>query len=165
MLRVITPKGALRQVAKVTPVCEMRNKFNKKVVRTVEFANGMSANPNAVQIEFPNETLPLMNTLFIGNLSTVAVKDIMQKMLEQGYFDFSSLEYQEEMNLYKTIFDGGKSNPYTSDYTFGLVCVHGDAGVFGGMSQDEFSCAGDDLSDDDMDTEDWDESEDGDDEE
>lgn len=166
MLRVMTPRGMLREVSKVMPVCEMRSNFNKKVVRTVEYANGMSANPNAVQIEFSGETMLMnMGSLFIGNLSPEAVRDIMQKLLEQGYFDFSSWEYQEELCLPKTIFDGGKSKPYTSEYTFGMVCVQGDAGIFGGMQQGDLNWAGDDISDDDMDTEDWDESEDGDDEE
>lgn len=41
MMRVITPKGVLREVAEIVPVCEARFKFNGEQRRRVEIANNL----------------------------------------------------------------------------------------------------------------------------
>lgn len=142
MLRIITPKGVLREAVHVLPVCELRNRFNKRVFRAVEFADGMDARPTALQIEFPSQTMPLEGAnLFVGNLKPVTVKGIMQKLLTEGYYDFSTLEYQEAKILGETVFDDGVSQPYTSDYTFGIRYAANKEGFFGGAVQEDiFSC-------------------------
>lgn len=142
MLRIVTPKGVLKEAVCVTPVCEVRGKFNKKTFRAVEFADGMDARPTALQIEFFTQAMPLEGAvLFVGNLKPVTVKGIMQKLLTEGFFDFSTLGYQEAKFLGETVFDDGVSQPYTSDYTFGIRYAANKEGFFGGTVQEDiFSC-------------------------
>lgn len=126
MLRVVTPKGVLREAVRVTPVCELRGKLNKRTFRAVEFADGMDARPTAVQIEFQQQ-MPMLEMnlfVFVGNLKPETVEGIMQELLSKGYFDFSSLEYQKAGLLENTIFDDGASKPYTSDYVQGQCFVN-----------------------------------------
>ncbi|MCM1058289.1 MAG: hypothetical protein NC517_11875 [Firmicutes bacterium] len=145
--------------------------MGNRVFRTVEFANGMDADPTAIQIELallPMQSMLSERSILIGNLKTEAVKDILQKLLTLGYFDLSSLEYQKEMSIEETVFDEGASKPYTTDFTYGVGCVQSDAGAFGWTpvpQNDIFSnyrmCDGCDGRN----TESWGESEDEDDEE
>ena len=100
MMRIITPKGELREVSLVSPVVEMRNRFNGKVSRTVAFAESMEVKPTAIQLDYAGGPIMGDRTLFVGNLKTETVRDIMHNLLEQGYFDFTSLDYQ-----YKTSVD------------------------------------------------------------
>lgn len=119
MMRIITPKGELRKVKRVVAVCEMRNQFNGRMDRKIEIANDMSYNPTGVCLELDVRDTGFVacgQEVFIGNLKTEKVQEILRKLLKEGYFDFSELEYQKA-DLYKeTVFDEGKSKPYTSDY-------------------------------------------------
>ena len=119
MMRIITPKGELRKVKRVVAVCEMRNQFNGRMDRKIEIANDMSYNPTGVCLELDVRDTGFVacgQEVFIGNLKTEKVQEILRKLLKEGYFDFSELEYQKA-DLYKeTVFDEGKSNAYTSDH-------------------------------------------------
>ena len=155
MMRVITPKGKLREISLVSPVVEMRNRFNGKVSRTVAFAESMEVNPTAIQLDYAGGPIMGDRTLFVGNLKTETVRDIMHNLLEQGYFDFTSLDYQYKtsVDLERTVFDNGKSKPYTSEFTHDTGCVLGGMGMnsmspfnsmpgnaFGGFGQAPIEC-------------------------
>lgn len=123
-MKIITPKGAIREVDKVVPVVEARFKFNGKVKRFTETAEGLSAKPTALAFHYASNTFNGgfgESELFIGNLSSAQVMEIQQSLVKDGYFDFGRLEFQKDVHIDKTVFDEGASAPYTSEYTFGLI--------------------------------------------
>ena len=119
MIRIITPRGEMWEVKRAVAVCEMRQKFNGRLNRKIEIAKDLSCNPTGLCLQLDvNGTgfATFGQELFIGNLKSEEVQEILRKLLKEGYFDFSELEYQKA-DLYKeTVFDEGKSKPYTSDY-------------------------------------------------
>lgn len=119
MMRIITPKGDLRNIKRAVAVCEIRNQFNGRMDRKIEIANDMSYNPTGVCLEFAvRDTVftTYNKELFVGNLKTEKVQEILRKLVKEGYFDFSELEYQKVDLFEQTVFDEGKSNAYTSDH-------------------------------------------------
>ena len=119
MVRVITPKGELKSIKRAVAVCEMRNQFNGCLDRRIEIAKDLSCNPTGLCLEFDVKDASFgifVREVFIGNLKTEKVQAILRKLLKEGYFDFSELEYQKAELYEKTVFDEGKSKPYTSDY-------------------------------------------------
>lgn len=123
MMRILTPKGVLREAVKAVPVCEARIVFNGKTKRAVEAAKDMDSEPTALSLIFEQNAIPfvprLEPELFIGNLKPEAVKEIMQKLLSDGSYDFSGLNYQKAETIEKTVFDKGATAPYTTDYMSG----------------------------------------------
>lgn len=119
MMRIITPKGELRKIKRAVAVCELRNQFNGHFDRTIEIANDMSYNPTGLCLEFDvmdNGFAACDKEVLIGNLKTEKVQEILRKLLKEGCFDFSELEYQKVDLFEQTVFDEGKSNAYTSDH-------------------------------------------------
>lgn len=139
MMRIITPKGDLRNIKRAVAVCEMRNQFNGRMDRKIEIANDMSYNPTGVCLELDVRDTGFVacgQEVFIGNLKTEKVQEILRKLLKEGYFDFSELEYQKENMVEKTTFDAGKSKPYASDYVIGIcssLLCGGAIGIFDTM--------------------------------
>lgn len=136
MVRVITPKGELKSIKRAVAVCEMRNQFNGRLDRRVEIANDLNCNPTGLCFDIDVKDTgfgALGQEVFIGNLKTEKVQAILRKLLKEGYFDFSELEYQKAELYEKTVFDEGKSKPYTSDYITEycpLLLCGGTAGIF-----------------------------------
>lgn len=119
MMRIITPKGELRKVKRVVAVCEMRNQFNGRMDRKIEIANDLSYKPTGLCLKFDTEGTNFRmygQELYIGNLKTEKVQEILRKLVKEGYFDFSEMEYQKMDMVENTVFDEGKSKPYTSDF-------------------------------------------------
>lgn len=124
MMRVMTPNGMLRSVEKAVPMCEVRIDFNGRSRRCVEPVDAFGAEPTAISLELQHSPFEGTNELFIGNLKPERVTEILRKLLADGYFDFSAMEYQKAKGLDKTVLDGGGSLPYTSDFTFGVESVN-----------------------------------------
>lgn len=121
-MKIITPKGAVREVDKVVPVVETRFAFNGQDRRFVETAKSMAEKPTALALHYADNSMGGLGCsagmeLFVGNLSSQQVIDIQQALAKEGFFDFGSLEYQEAQHIHKTVFDKGASKPYTSDVT------------------------------------------------
>lgn len=121
---IITPTGKLFEVSQAVPVVERYVKFNGSVRRLAETAKDFSANPNAIAMENahaglfdPSGIVPLVPNVFIGNLSAKKVKEILCSLLKDGYYDFSSLEYQKPQHVEELVWDEGKSLPYSNEYT------------------------------------------------
>lgn len=96
-MKIITPKGVIREVNKVVPVVEVRFKFNGQHRRFVETAEGMAEQPTALAFHYADNELggfgySASMELFIGNLSSQQVIDIQQTLLKEGFFDFSRME-------------------------------------------------------------------------
>ncbi|MDE5909316.1 MAG: hypothetical protein K2H52_11335 [Lachnospiraceae bacterium] len=128
MMQVLTPRGVLREVQKAVPICETRIDFNGRNKKFLEVAKDMEVSPTAIGLVFRNYQNnicfpPYENELFIGNLKTEEVKKIQQKLLSEGYYDFSRLSYQKAKIFEKTVFDSGRTSPYTSDFTSGIMSL------------------------------------------
>lgn len=123
MMRVMTPKGVLREVKKAEPVCEVRFELNGVKRRFAETAGSMESEPTALRLilqDVKNVIFGMRECeLFIGNLKPEKVLEIQRKLLAEGYYDFSGLGYQKVTVVDDTVFDKGVSAPYTSDYTAG----------------------------------------------
>lgn len=120
-MRIITPYGKIREFAKVDLCTEMLLDFNgRKVLKSEKIAKGIV--PNAIFINSIGESIrggifePCNYTenFIIGNLTPEAIKDITSQLCEKGFYDFSSLEYQDYKNVNELVIDGGKSLPYVN---------------------------------------------------
>lgn len=121
MVQIMTPKGVLLEVVNAVPVCEVRLEFNGCNRRLVEAAKGLGTEPTAIAMKYNrrsrNGADDGTDELFVGNLKPEVVRETMRKLLEDGYFDFSSMGYQNPVEEVKdTVFDNGESLPYTTDF-------------------------------------------------
>ena len=101
-MRIITPYGKIRESAKVDLCTEMLFDFNgRKVLKSEKIAKGVV--PNAIFVNSIGESIrggvfePCNYTenFIIGNLTPEVVKNITSQLCEKGFYDFSTLEYQD----------------------------------------------------------------------
>ncbi|MCM1217802.1 MAG: hypothetical protein NC548_25200 [Lachnospiraceae bacterium] len=127
MMRIMTPSGVLRNVTRVLPICEIRLEFNGRSRRAVEISESMECEPTALGFEFQSkgdcDSCVYGNELFIGNLKPEAVREILRKLLSDGSYDFSDMEYQKAGWIMETTFDKGATIPYSSAYTCGICSL------------------------------------------
>lgn len=117
MIRIITPTGKLFQVLKTVPFAEKKDEFNKSVITKVEVAKDMSVNPTGIRcfVASQNDMFGDMSSVYVGNLKPEKVKEILNALLKDEFYDFSQFQYQKSKKY--TIFDdveidGGNSLPY-----------------------------------------------------
>ena len=140
LLKVLTPAGLLRTVEDVVPIIEERRTFNGQKRRIVEVCSDR-AEPNGVTLLCKNNMnyMPCQcsRELTIGNLKSEAVREIMRKLLSDGYYDFSQIEYQARVDTVdETELDNGEGLSYTSD----RIRCYCETGVFNfTFPQDPFS--------------------------
>lgn len=138
-MKIMTPKGVIREIDKVVPVVEKRIEFNDESRRLVERAKDMSVQPTALALHYADNTaFGCESELFVGNLSPQKVTEIQQSLVKDGFFDFSGLKYQKADRLDKTVFDEGASNAYTSEHIFGLMGNY--TGSLYGLGFDNMNC-------------------------
>ena len=107
MVRVLLPTGQLdASVSEFKPIKEMVIKLNGKKRLITE----------SVETAFDEEVSGLMfgmglATRKVGNLSSQTVKEILQEVLEKGYYDFSKLNLVFVKNR-KEIMRLGGNTPY-----------------------------------------------------
>ena len=175
--------GKVKEFTKVELCTEKLFDFNgRKILKSEKIAKGVV--PNAIFVNSNAESIrggifePCNYTenFIIGNLTSEAIKNITSQLCEKGFYDFSSLEYQDYKNINELVIDGGKSLPYVNCNvsTYFGKSFSGDIypssaimdnGIFTAgfdktadantMSCDEadMDTEGDEYSDDDMDTE------------
>jgi len=115
MYRMLSPNGKLLTSKKIEPVVENVIKINGKQQRLSEIAEGFKNEPNAILIF--NDTELTHEQLYIGNLKPAKVKEIMVSLLQDGYYDFSQMQYQDTKKVNTLVFDNGESLPYSSEIT------------------------------------------------
>lgn len=111
-MKILTPKGMITMCDQVVPVVEKRLIFNGKQRRLTEAASGMEEKPTALAFQLTATGHQMMGVmpcgtqeLFVGNLKTEKVAEIMKGLLKDGYADLSCFEYQKEFMIDKTVFD------------------------------------------------------------
>lgn len=128
-MRILTPRGRVVNVIKVIPYAEVQSEINGDKRNRAEAASDLSVNPTGLKIFLKREIEAFAATsIYVGNLPTEKVKEVISSLLTDEYYDLSQFKYQDIKidnsvlmfeNLDITV-DGGKSNPYfieTTDVT------------------------------------------------
>lgn len=115
MMKILTPTGSLIEVAKVEPIVEKRVQFNGSEVRLCQVAKDSKQNITGLYItsEADDSVFCASTNILVANLKPSLAEEIMQKLLSDGYYDFSALDYQAEpAGLKDYVYDTGVSKPY-----------------------------------------------------
>lgn len=144
MLRVLSPLGNLAEVRGAVPVAEKEIVFNGRKKRFFEKAQGFAQKPTGIVFYLRRPSgYPMMVSethLYVGNMRPEKVQSLMREILERGYCDLSTMEYQPSKRGNDQVIDGGESPAYSSETTpcsfpAELVPLYGFGGAaeFGGM--------------------------------
>lgn len=115
MIKILTPTGSLIEVAKVEPIVEKRVQFNGSEVRLCQIAKDSKQNITGLYITSDvNDSVFCESTnILVANLKPSLAEEILQKLLSDGYYDFSALDYQAEpAGIKDYVYDTGASKPY-----------------------------------------------------
>ena len=92
-MRVISPRGELINVTRVTAMCEVDVILNEKVRTIIEACeNGnRTATGLLMQIADNRAESIFANNIYIGNLEPSKLKEVMEGLLTRDFFDLSVL--------------------------------------------------------------------------
>lgn len=156
MFKILGSTGKLYEIGAVVPIVEGKIRFNGTMEYRLEVARSMEEKPNGLLFlkDVRNIEKSKYNSMhwteYIGNLSTKEVKNVMNTLLKEGYFDLSEWKYQREASIEKLILDNGKSAPYSSAITaeIELLSIRKPRSNYE-LDCDEWRCA-DDLEEEDF---------------
>ena len=115
MIKILTPTGSLIEVAKVEPIVEKRVQFNGSEVRLCQIAKDSKQNITGLYItsDVDDSVFCESTNILVANLKPSLAEEILQKLLSDGYYDFSALDYQAEpAGIKDYVYDTGASKPY-----------------------------------------------------
>lgn len=115
MMKILTPTGSLIEVAKVEPIVEERVQFNGSEVRLCQVAKDSKQNITGLYItsEADDSVFCASTSILVANLKPSLAEEIMQKLLSDGYYDFSALDYQAKpAGIKDYVYNAGVSKPY-----------------------------------------------------
>lgn len=115
MMKILTPTGSLIEVAKVEPIVEERVQFNGSEVRLCQVAKDSKQNITGLYItsEADDSVFCASTSILVANLKPSLAEEIMQKLLSDGYYDFSALDYQAKpAGIKDYVYNAGASKPY-----------------------------------------------------
>lgn len=116
-MRILTPNNTLAVISKVTPFAEERVAFNGSEVRLCQRVRDIK-NMSGLFLNVAQNGFSMINQgdILLGNLKFEKAEEIMQKLLTEGYYDLSELEFQKSAGENRLpMFDGGKTLPYYID--------------------------------------------------
>ena len=144
MYKISRPTGKLLVAKRVIPVCDKVVDFNGKRRRLSEIAESLDSNPTGLILYIEELTTHVFqsNGIYIGNLKSTDVQDIMKSLLTEGYYDFSNWNYQTAKDVAKLVFDDGASLPFTSEITCSAYPMLLDCFCGGGEFSDPFRSGG-----------------------
>lgn len=113
MVKVLV-NGGLFEISKVEEIVEKRVPFNGANVRLVQIARDGNQAVSGLHFYVNTNDFSVFSVheFTVGNLTTAKVKEIMKKLLSEGYYNFSDCDFQPMMPVDKYKFDEGKSMPY-----------------------------------------------------
>lgn len=153
MVKVLV-NGGLFEISKVEEIVEKRVPFNGANMRLVQIAKDGKQDVSGLHFHVKTKEFDVfaIKEFTIGNLSIDKVKEIMKKLLSEGYYDFSDWDFQPMMPVDRYKFDAGKGKPYFNEGS--LMQVYEQTDVFScpaninrAEAQAEFGDEKDDLSD------------------
>lgn len=118
-MKILSPRGNLLSVERVARVCEKRIDFNGEHRDLFEVAKNSKVNANGLAFKVITEAMGMCipPEIYIGNLKSEKVEEILNALLMQGYYDFSGMDFQTTKYERKLVIDGGESLPFSSDIT------------------------------------------------
>lgn len=126
MIRILLPSGHLIETEHIAPLIEKVVEMNNDKRRLVEVAKNLDVEPNAVIIRINSKAcmhdgskLQMLEDVVVGNLKPAKVKEIVREAVNQGYYDFTTLKYQDAQFVGDIVLDNGESLPYASDISVG----------------------------------------------
>lgn len=154
MIKILTPTGSLIEVAKVEPIVEKRVQFNGSEVRLCQIAKDSKQNITGLYItsDVDDSVFCESTNILVANLKPSLAEEILQKLLSDGYYDFSALDYQAEpAGIKDYVYDTGASKPYHLEGLLLNACSPARSFDFPvrGVTSNESGVAGDleDISD------------------
>lgn len=115
-MRIISPRGRILSVIKVTPFAERVDAFNGRSNICTETATDMSINPTGLRFELAGEKNVFSDAaMYIGNFTPEKVCEIQRALLQEGIYDFSSMKYQKNIAGQNVVIDAGVSLPYFTE--------------------------------------------------
>lgn len=119
MYKILNSAGKLVEATTIIPIVEKVFEFNGKKRRMIEKVTNLKNHPNGLLIFTANQNafVGSENDEYIGNISSEKVEEVLRFLLKNGYYDFSTWEYQETEHRDELIFDDGQSKAYTSKIT------------------------------------------------
>lgn len=115
MMNIITPTGTLIEVSKVEPIVEKRVQFNGSEVRLCQVAKDLKQTITGLYItsEADASVFCASTNFLVANLKPSLAEEILRNLLSEGYYDFSTLDYQlKPTALGQYVYDTGASKPY-----------------------------------------------------
>lgn len=126
MIRILLPSGHLVETEHIAPLIEKVVEINGERRRLVEVARKFDKVSNALIIRVSarayvndDSMVRIIEDVVIGNLKPAKVKEIVREAVSQGYYDFTTLIYQDAKFVSNIVFDNGESLPYATDITIG----------------------------------------------
>lgn len=117
-MRVLTPTGKVVKVFKVEPYVEAGFELNGIMQRVTNPAKDLSVKPTGINLSIESQHGDFARPfLYVGNLPTVEVLEILDAIGVSGFYDFTQMEYQQK-SYDKVVIDGGSSLPYYNETTF-----------------------------------------------
>lgn len=118
-MKILSPRGNLLTVERVARVCEKRIDFNGEYRDLLELAKNSKVPANGLAFKVTSDSVGMCvpPEIYVGNLKSEKVEEILNALLEQGYYDFTVLEFQTTKQEKKLVIDGGESLPFSSDIT------------------------------------------------
>ena len=128
MVKVLV-NGGLFEISKVEEIVEKRVPFNGTNIRLVQIAKDSKQAVSGLHFYVNTNDFSVFSVheFTVGNLPTAKVKEIMQQLLADGYYDFSSFTFQPMlMPVERYKFDEGKSRPYLCEGSLIQFCAPND---------------------------------------
>lgn len=122
MYRLLLPSGKLVVVDRIVAMVEKSISMNGEKRNMLEVCRDLKFNPTALnlfqQVRKDNPFENTASSVLIGNLDTGYLKDILYRLLSQGYYSFADFQCQKADFFEKAVIDGGQSKPYIFENFF-----------------------------------------------
>lgn len=117
-MRILSPTGRLFKISEVDAYVEADYELNgiRHIVKDV--ANNMSRKSTGIKFHIKCKDKFTNQYVYIGNLTSEKVKEIMQVILNEKCYDLSKLSYQHRKGYEEYVLDNGTSLPYFEEQIF-----------------------------------------------
>ena len=93
-MRVLTPTGKVVKVFKVEPYVEAGFELNGVMQRVTNPAKDLSVKPTGINLTVESQNGDFARPfLYVGNLPTVEIIEILDAIMVSGFYDFTQMEY------------------------------------------------------------------------
>lgn len=117
-MRILSPTGRLFKISGADAYVEADYELNGVRHLVKDVASDMSMKPTGIKFHIKCKDKFTNQYVYIGNLTSEKVKEIMQVILREKCYDLSKLSYQHRKAFEEYVLDGGTSLPYFEEQIF-----------------------------------------------